>query len=125
MAAHRPEDAHSLFTEAFNAGNLDALGALYEADATMVPQPGQPTVTGGQAIRGVLQGFLQMNATIVVETESVVQAGDIALLRSQWRLAGTGPDGEPIEMSHSGTEVVRRQADGTWLYIIDHPFGAD
>jgi hypothetical protein len=27
-------------------------------------------------------------------------------------------------MASSTTEVVRRQPDGSWLYIIDHPFGA-
>jgi ketosteroid isomerase-like protein len=30
---------------------------------------------------------------------------------------------EPTE--HSSVEIVRRQRDGTWRYVIDHPFGAD
>jgi ketosteroid isomerase-like protein len=54
-----------------------------------------------------------------------VHSGDVALLRSKWSLAGTGPDGKPVAMSGNGTEVVRRQADGTWLFVIDNPAGAD
>ena len=46
-----------------------------------------------------------------METVSAVQAGDIALLRSQWRLTGTASDGTPIEMSHHGTEVLQRHPD--------------
>jgi ketosteroid isomerase-like protein len=80
---------------------------------------------GIQAIRAVLQGFLVRKGKIEIETQSVIQAGDIALLRSRWRLTGSGADGKPIETAHSSTEVVRRQPDGSWRYLIDHPFGAD
>src|SRR4051794_41935791 len=40
MAATQPEQMHRLFEEAFNAGDLDALMALYEPDAARLPQPG-------------------------------------------------------------------------------------
>ena len=39
--AHRPEDLHAMFARAFGAGDLDALVALYEDDAVLVPEPGQ------------------------------------------------------------------------------------
>jgi ketosteroid isomerase-like protein len=60
-----------------------------------------------------------------LQTKHVVRHGDIALLRGAWRLKGTGPDGKPVEMTHGSAEVARRQLDGRWLYIIDHPFGSD
>lgn len=122
--ARNPEDCHRLFADAFSAGDLEAVLSLYEPTATLVPQPGQPPVSG-EAIRQALQTFLALKPTISITTESVIQTDDIALLRSRWTLTGTGPDGNRIEMSHRGTEVVRRQKDGTWRLIIDHPFGAD
>lgn len=75
--------------------------------------------------RMALEGFLAPTGKIRIETKSVIEAGEVALLRSQWRLTGTSPTGKPIDMSHNSTEVVRRQPDGTWRYLIDHPFGAD
>jgi hypothetical protein len=30
-----------------------------------------------------------------------------------------------VSMSGNGIEVVRRQSDGTWLFVIDNPAGAD
>ncbi len=124
MPARNPEEIHRLFAEAFSTGHLDSLMALYEPTALLIPQPGQIPITG-EAIRGTLQEFLALKPTITLETASVVKTDDIALLRSNWKLTGTRPDGQRIEMSHRGTEVVRRQSDGTWRFVIDHPFGAD
>ena len=42
---------------------------------------------------------------------------------SKWVLEGTGPDGKPIKMEGQSAEVARRQPDGTWLFVIDNPFG--
>jgi len=125
MAERRPVEAHTLFQKAYNAGDMQGLMALYEPDAVLVPQPGAEPVRGLQAIRSALEGFLALKGTVELQTTHVVQHGDIALLRSAWRLKGTGPDGKPVEMSHSSAEVVRRQPDGSWRYIIDHPFGSD
>ncbi len=123
MAARKPEDCDYLLTEAINAGDIEAAVALYEPNASFVAQPGQ-VVTGRAAIREVMQGFVALKPKLTIEANAV-QSGDVALLRSKWSLTGTGPDGKPVEMSGNGTEVVRRQADGSWLFIIDNPAGAD
>jgi uncharacterized protein (TIGR02246 family) len=99
--------------------------ALYEPDAILVPQPGMEPVKGTGAIRTALEGFLALKGRLELETKHVLQHGDIALLRAAWRLKGTGPDGQRVEMAHGSAEVVRRQPDGSWRYIIDHPYGSD
>ena len=121
MAVQRPEDYHRAFMDAFNAGDVDALLALNEPGASLVPQPGQ-IITGAQAIRAALEGFLALKGRITLETRAVVPNGDLALTIGQWTLTGTAPDGSPVEMAGRSTEVLRRQADGTWLCVIDHPF---
>ena len=121
MAVHRPEEIHGAFTKAFNAGDLDALMALYEPGASVAPAPGQ-VVTGTAAIRDVLAGFLALKGQMVITTSRVVAAEDVALLHGSWTLTGTDPDGNAIEMDGRNTEVARRQADGTWLFAIDNPF---
>jgi ketosteroid isomerase-like protein len=52
-----------------------------------------------------------------------ILAGDIALSIATWTLKGTGPDGKPIQMEGTTTDVLRRQADGRWLFVIDNPWG--
>jgi len=120
MPARSPEQLHQFFTEAFNAGDIDALMALYESGASIEPEPGK-LVEGTDAIREVLSGFLDLKGKISVETKKAIQTGDLELLHGQWSLTGTGPDGSPVNLSGNSTEVVRRQPDGTWFYAIDLP----
>jgi uncharacterized protein (TIGR02246 family) len=122
MAAPAPEDLHRLLERALNAGDLDAIVGLYERDACMVPAPGGEPVRGVDRVREVFSGFVAMRAEGEIRTLFVVPAGDLALLASAWRIHGTAADGSPVEMAGQGSEVARRQADGSWRFLIDQPF---
>jgi len=122
MPAHTPEDADRLLCEAISAGDLEAVLAFYEPDAQFVAEPGK-VVTGKEAIHQVISQYLGLKPTLTMEKVTAVQAGDIALLASTWSLTGTGPDGQTVSLSGQGQEVVRRQPDGTWKFIIDAPNG--
>jgi ketosteroid isomerase-like protein len=37
----------------------------------------------------------------------------------------TAPGGSPLELAGRFTDVVRRQPDGRWLFVIDNPYGVD
>ena len=124
MGVHKPEDIHPLFSSAFNEGNVEAIIALYEPEGALIPQPGQIT-RGHTAIRHALAPFLAMKGTMQIRSVFVIQGTGIALLRGQWTLTGTGPDGKSVRMVGQSVEVARQQPTGDWLLAIDHPFGAD
>jgi uncharacterized protein (TIGR02246 family) len=118
------EKMHQKFAVAFNAGDLNGLLALYTPDAVLVPQPGQ--VARGQAeIRGALQQFLAAKPVIEIKTTAAVETGSgVALTNGQFVMKGTGPDGKPFEMAGKTAEVLQKQRDGNWLYVIDNPFAS-
>ena len=124
MAARTPEDLDRLFAGAMNAGNLDALVALYEPQASLTPAPGKVAV-GIDAIREALGGFLDGRPKMALSPRVVARSGDLALLTSKWELAMTGPDGKPAQMRGQSVEVARRQPDGNWLFAIDLPLGIE
>jgi ketosteroid isomerase-like protein len=66
-----------------------------------------------------------MKPHITLTTRDALLNGELALLRSQWEMTFTGPDGKLVQIAHRSTEVVRLQKDGRWLYVIDTPFGGD
>ena len=108
--------------EAVSAGDPEAAAALFEPDAVLV-LPGRPAVRGRNAIR---QAFVELVATkpkLQGKLRHVVIAGDLAHVAVEWRMAGIGPDGEPFVEIGVATDVMRRQRDGTWLYVIDLPEG--
>ena len=121
MPAMNPVELDQLFGEALNSGNLEGLAALYESDASFNPEPGQE-VHGKEAIRRALEGFLAMNPSITLNTKVLAQTADVTLCTADWHLTGTGPDG-PLELNGQSVEVARKQSDGSWLFIIDNPFG--
>ena len=122
MPAHKPEDCDLLVAEYINTGNVEAAVALYEPTATFVTGPGK-TVTGHDAIRALMTEMMAGKPHVEMKVPICVVSGELALLVSDYTVTTTGPDGKPSSMSARGTEVVRRQADGTWLFIIDNPTG--
>ena len=102
-----------------------ALLALYAEDATLVPRPGD-AVTGAGALRKALSGFLSLSPReTFVQTVGVLVAGDLALTQSHWGLQGTQPDGTNVVLDHYGVEVMRRNSDGSWRFLVDDPFAGD
>jgi uncharacterized protein (TIGR02246 family) len=121
LPATEPEQIHGLFEQAFNAGDLETLMALYEPDAVLVPQPGA-VAQGTAAIRESLRWFLDRRGRITLDTKLVLRVGDLAFLANRWSLTGgTMPDGSPAELGATTAEVARRQPDGTWRWVLDRP----
>lgn len=119
-----PGALHQRMATLFNEGSLDGLVGLYTPEATLVPEPGQ-SVSGRAALREALAGFVALRPREArFTTVGVVRAGDVALTRSHWSMAGSTPQGD-LKLDHHGLEVMRRQANGTWQFVIDDPFAGD
>ena len=117
-------DLHRKFESAVNSGDLDALAALYEPNAVLIPSPGQ-IARGMAEIRSALAGLLSTRPTIRLETATVFETTEgIALLHGKWTLKATGPDGNPFETAGTSAEIARRQPGGGWLYLLDNPYGS-
>jgi len=124
MAAQRPEELHREWSDRFNANDLDGLLQLYEDDARFLSEPGGDTVRGKNAIREVLNGFLAAGATFELQQTKALSAEELAIVYSKWTLkGGSDPDGSPLDIAAETTDVMRRQGDGSWLFVIDSPWG--
>lgn len=124
MAIIRPQDMNPAFGDAVNSGDVERVLALYEPEALLAPQPGE-RASGLEEIRAALETLLSLRGKMTSRNVLCMQVGELALLQGEWHLNGTAPDGSPLELSSRTAEIVRRQPDGTWLYVIDHAFGTD
>ena len=122
MGTSNPQDTITRLVKAINQKNLDAAVALYESGAVMVVEPGKLAI-GTKALREALAGFIALNPTLTMETQQTIPSGDSALYFSKWVLKGTAPDGSPVRMGGTSSDVLQRQADGSWLIRIDNPWG--
>jgi ketosteroid isomerase-like protein len=117
MIAREPAEASTLFERYFADGDLEGLMSLYEEGAVF-PTP-HGTSTGHDEIRATLQAYLDSGAKLVFGESLVFSAGNLALIHTPWTMRM--PDGSTPEGATA--EVVRRQSDGSWKYIIDNPDG--
>jgi uncharacterized protein (TIGR02246 family) len=111
-------DIHPAVEAGTNDQDLDRLMALYAPDATLVLMDGS-TVTGTAAIREQWAVILQLKGRMTVRSRYAIEAGDLAVLSNEWTLTV-----DDQTMSAVTAEVARRQSDGSWLYVVDHPFAS-
>jgi ketosteroid isomerase-like protein len=108
--AHTPEDITRLFVERSNTGDAEGVAALYEEEAVLAYPAGSQTV-GRAAIQelwtAVLSGKPHFDAE---ESLPTLVSGDLALTSTP-----------PKDGTGARAQVARRQADGTWLRVLDQP----
>ena len=119
-----PGEVLNSVVKGISTGDLDARRTLYEADACFATQPGQ-LAKNPESISQSLRNFINMNGKLDLKVKRVLQASDLALVTTEWSFSGTGPDGNPVNMAAKSADVLRHQADGTWRFVIDNPWGTE
>lgn len=119
-----PEQMNTVFAEAFNSKQVENLMLLYQPDAVLVRLDGS-IAQGSEQIRDELTHLLKIGIRAVGDNQFAITHGDIALLRANFTITAVNETGQEVQIKGSSSEVVRRQPDGSWLYVVDHPFGAN
>ncbi len=121
MPAYNPAEIHTLFRHAFNVGDVDTLVALYEPNAVLVVDGEE--VIGRERIRKALESFVARRGRMTLETRGVVESPQgLAVLHGSWVIEPQTEMATNIATRGLSTEVIRKQPDGTWLYVIDNPY---
>ncbi len=106
-ASRDPQDLERLLVIRQHAGDVEGMMALYEPQAVVDCGEGR-LLQGKEAIRAYFAGVVATGRKFAVgEQRPAVISGDLALTSTRL------PDGTVT------AEVARRQADGTWLWVID------
>ena len=120
-----PGDCDRILLAAFERGDIDATLVLYEPGAVLFREDGG-TMTGLDAIRQQNAVIISLKPKFTIDFIHSTISGDgsLATTRMKCHLAGTTPEGKPIKSTVHTLEVLRRQADGAWKYVIDDPYGS-
>lgn len=113
---------HLVFMERFNAGDIDGLLAMNAPGVVFVPAPGQP-VSEPEAVRAGLEQFLGLGGQIRMAPRHAFVSGTVGLAIADWTLEGTAPDGSPLSLAGSTTDVAVFDETHGWRVAIDNPFG--
>jgi len=119
-----PVEVIEAFAARVGSGDVEGAVALYHADAVFQPAPDGAPVRGVEAIRAAVEQFAALSPTLTGDVVKVLEAGPTALVLNRWKLEGTAPDGQPVAMSGTSADVLRRGGDGAWRIAVDDPWGA-
>jgi ketosteroid isomerase-like protein len=119
-----PQQVLASIVRGINSGDLESLMPLYESGAAFATEPGR-LAHGAPGVGEALTGFISMDGELDLEVTRVLEVDDLALVVGVWSFNGTGPDGEAVRLAARNADVLRRQADGTWRFVIDNPWGTD
>jgi uncharacterized protein (TIGR02246 family) len=103
------------YENALNAGNADAVLALFHQDATMRTFTGE-VLTDQEALRAETVHSIGVQARLTNKPRFTQIGGDTALIIVDWNLEATLPDGTRISPTGTTTAVARRSADGSWQF---------
>ena len=115
MPARFPEEICRLFQQYMAEGDLDSALSVYDTEAVFLNQS-RELKKGSEALRQELAPFATVKATFDFNIKEIIQSGDIALMHTEWNVSSPHP------MFVYAIEVARRQADGTWRWLIGDPF---
>lgn len=101
-----------------NSGDLDALVDLYMPDVVYVNPEGKKMV-GQDKVREDLGGLIALKPHIDIYDRHHIVYRDIVFTTNHSKLRITNPDGTTQESNGVGLEILQKQADGGWRYIID------
>ena len=122
MPPRNPEDWPHDFTQSLNAGDLDAVVALYDPDARFVDRTGEILI-GRDRIRDILAGLIHSHTRLHGRVIKTVVVDDIALLYTDFDGTTINAAGSTAETAFKAIEVLRRQPDGRWRLVVGDPRG--
>lgn len=116
MPAANPEECDQLYAHYLNAKRFDSLVALYEPEGSHVRLDGT-AAHGHYALRQEFRQFAKLEPEIRVRVKKILHAGDsMAVIYDSWTLFSNGPRGIRMQTNGKGVHIVRRQAEGGWLF---------
>lgn len=113
------------YVAAFNSGDAEGVDSHYTDAGIIVWEKGNPV--SGKERGAAIKEFLDLTQPrIETDVREAYVTGDTALLVVDWTMEVNAEDGTGREnLRGVGLDVLRKQANGTWLYAIDDPFGEE
>ncbi|MFI5419915.1 MAG: YybH family protein [Nitrososphaerales archaeon] len=127
IPAYKPEDCDRLIVEAIEKGDIESSVALYESDAVLFTGPDE-LIKGQDAIRKQNEKSIALKSKFIIHNIKTVMSGDGSIATTRMKITSIDVDpknGKEVRYLMNTLEVVRKQPDGSWRFVIDDPFGGN
>jgi ketosteroid isomerase-like protein len=119
-----PEKLPILFQDALNAGDVDAVLALFADGAGMRTTAGAH-ITGIDELRAEIGGTVTAHGKLTNVPRHTLIGAQTALLVTDWTMEIDGPAGERVAPSGTTANIAHRDSDGGWRFTLLNPLGTN
>ncbi len=109
---------YDVWQSRFNAADIEGMVDLYVDDVTYVNPEGKPR-NGRVGVRADFLEAFEFKPQIDIHDRKHLVYRDIVLTTNHWTMTLQNADGTKQTLTGGGIEVMQKQADGAWRYIID------
>ncbi|CAN5188986.1 hypothetical protein BH09BAC4_BH09BAC4_31170 [soil metagenome] len=118
-----PVGAARYFQHCVRNGDVENALDCFDSEAIYVTGPGT-FVNGKEHIRKALEKVCAMKPDLQAKRSADFSIGNITAWVDEWTLKATLPDGTKLDLYGVSSDVLKKQADGNWAYLVDNPYGA-
>lgn len=119
-----PERAARYFQNCVRAGDVEGAVSCLDVNAIYITQAGK-YVRGRDAIRVAVAKIAALKPDLQAKRSAIfLPSGDIASLVDEWSLKATLPTGQKLDLTGVSSDVLKRQANGVWTFLVDNPYGS-
>ena len=119
-----PERAARYFQNCIRAGDVEGAVRCLDVNAIYVTEAGK-FVQGRASTRAAVAKVAGLKPDLQAKRSAILMpGGDIASLVDEWTLKATLPNGQKLDLAGVSSDILKRQANGVWTYLVDNPYGA-
>lgn len=117
-----PEGIVDSLLDHFNSRNIETMLGFYEDDAVIISISGEPR-RGKKEIARELQQSFGFGLPIKITDRKIYSTDNLASLVLEWKIAGTGNNGEKVNITGTSSDYAKKGPDGYWRCWFGNPFG--
>ncbi len=118
------EGSARYFQNCDSNGDLESALDCFDDDAVYVTGIGT-FVTGKEDIRKALEQVCSLKPDLQAQRSTGFTVGDITAWVDEWTLKAILPDGTKLDMKGTSSDILKKQPNGNWAYLVDNPYGAE
>jgi len=118
------EGSARYFQNCVRNGDLESALDCFDEDAVYITGIGE-FVTGKENIRKALEQVCALKPDLQALRSTGFTVGAITAWVDEWTLKAILPDGTKLDMKGTSSDILKKQPNGNWVYLVDNPYGAE
>ena len=118
------EGSARYFQNCVRNGDVDGALDCFDDEAIYVTGIGT-FVSGKENIRKALEQVCGLKPDLQAQRSAGFTIDNITAWVDEWTMKATLPDGTKLEMRGTSSDILKKQPNGNWAYLVDNPYGAE